>query len=356
MLAGRPVIDALRSYVLDRYAGWALGDPRPAALSFICRFSTAQPATGKVVYYVFRRGARQPFLIAKTVRSAALGDTIRREAQNACAVWQRASAAMPGALPRPLALAEIDGLPVYFETAVPGLALPELARRAWTGRGRQALLRKATSEGFAWLARFTRVMPHEQVLLDEQQIEAWFVALIRRFMPQVAGWPNGLAHLAALERTVQEWVGSPVPLVAAHGDFWGGSLLWGERALRVIDWERFRAAALPATDAFMLAVHPGFYPRARYGGGLLDEFVSTLANPEGNAAVYEHLITYFDQWQIPRHWYLPLLRLFLIECSLERDGQAAEGAPTSWADLLRYSFAACEQAPCSRNARERPSR
>ena len=308
--------------------------PRPSELSFICRYSTWQDPSGKVVYYVFPRGARRPILIAKTTRSAAHAATIRREAQNAFTAWQRIKTVMPDGMPRPLALEELNGVPVYFETAVPGMTLPERAGRLGSDARKRALLEQALQEAFAWLARFTQAMPHEHVVLDAEKIETWFIAPIRQFRPQAAAWPGGAAHLTALEGTVREWAGCTFPLVAAHGDFWGGSLLWGECGLCVIDWEFFRERALPTADAFMPAAHPGFCVGFRRGGTLLDEFRSMFLDARTAAAAQERVMAYLDLWRIPRAWFPSLLSLFLIERSLDRDMLLRNRAEGRWADLM----------------------
>ena len=336
------MIAELRSRVLDHWNEWSLEDESPADVSLIRRLSAWQGPAGKVVYYVFRKGAHQPTLIAKTVQSAEYGETIRREAWNAFFVWERIATVMPSGMPRPVAIEEINGLPVYFEAAVPGVALPERGWRQWTDRGRLRLLERILPEAFVWLSRFTHAMPVKSCILDDEAIRTWFLNPIAQFRRRVAAWPNGMAELDRLEKIVREWKGQSIPLVAAHGDFWGGSLLYGERGLCVIDWEFFQPVALPVTDPLMLAVHPGFCVRPQYGGGLLDEFRATLADSRSSGAGYEHLMVYFDQWHVPRQWYLPLLYLFLIECSLQRDAQTKPQPHTSWADLLRYSLEAAD--------------
>ena len=332
------MIAELRSRVLDHWNEWSLEDESPADVSLIRRLSAWQGPAGKVVYYIFRKGAHQPTLIAKTVQSALYGETIRREAWNAFFVWDRIATVMPSGMPRPVAVEEVGGFPVYFEAAVPGVALPERGWRQWTDRGRLRLLEEALAEAFRWLNRFTDAMPVESCILDDENIHTWFLDPIAQFRQRVATWSNGMTELDRLEKTVREWKRHSIPLVAAHGDFWGGSLIWSEHGLCVIDWEFFRTAALPVTDAFMLAVHPGFCVCPQHGGGLLDEFRTTLVDSRSSGAVYERQMVYFDQWHIPRQWYLPLLYLFLIECSLQRDAQTKPQSHTSWAELLRHSF------------------
>jgi len=239
----------LERRILGTWDAWALPGPRPARLSFIRRTSAWLDEAGKIVVYVFRRGERRPVLIAKTVRCARYGGTIRREARNAFQVWERLSPVMPGALPRPVALEEVAGCPVYFERAVPGETLAERGARRWTDRGRLRLLEQAFAEALAWLSRFTRAMLVETCALDDEALHAWFLDPIARFRPRAACWPDGLARLERLAGAVREWGGETLPLVAAHGDFWGGSLLYGARGLCVIDWEFFRPAALPSDDA-----------------------------------------------------------------------------------------------------------
>ena len=332
------MISELRTRILDCWDEWSLEGTKPSDLSFIRRASTWLGDAGKVVFYIFRRGERQPFLIGKTVQSRRYGDRIRREARNLSYVWERISPAMPLTVPRPVAIEEIGGLPVYFEAAVPGLALPERGWRQWTDRGRLRLLEEVLPEAFEWLSRFTHAMPMKLCILDDEAIHTWFLDPIAQFRPRVVRWSKGMAELDRLEKTVREWKGHSIPLIAAHGDFWGGSLIWGEHGLCVIDWEFFRTAALPVTDAFMLAVHPGFCVRPQYGGGLLDEFRTTLADCRSSGAIYEHLMAYLEQWNIPRAWYSSLLALFLIERSLERDPLMQGQAEGKWADLLRYMW------------------
>jgi len=241
------VLPDIERHVLEAWDTWALPGPRPTQLSFIRRCSAWLGEAGKIVYYIFRRGGRQPTLIAKTVQNVRNGNTIQREAHNAFLVWEQLSRTMPDTLPRPLALEVITGLPVYFEQAVPGETLTERGWRQWTDRRRLHLLEMALAGALTWLSQFTRAMPAESCILDDQKLDTLFLSPIARFRPQAARWLDGQCRLDRLAESVGEWKGHSFPLVAAHGDFWGGSLLYGAQGLCVIDWEFFQPAALPIT-------------------------------------------------------------------------------------------------------------
>ena len=95
----------LKEIVLDRWDEWDLG-AKPGAVSVIRRSSTWLGEKGKVVYLFFRKGAYEPSVVAKTVKSSEFGEVIQKEADNTRKVWD-----MPGlrhTVPRPLNVEKIN--------------------------------------------------------------------------------------------------------------------------------------------------------------------------------------------------------------------------------------------------------
>jgi len=325
-------------YVQEKWESWALPGPSPTRFSFIRRSSTWLNQAGKVVYYIFRRGDRYPTLMAKTMFTATHGDAIQQEASNSFHVWEYLSSIIPPTMPQPIALTEISGLPVYFEKAVPGETLADRGWRRWTIKGRTQLLETAIDQSLAWLDQFTHKMPMSSFKLDEKAIHTLFLNPILKFKDREKFWSDDLIRLDQLIQSVIEWEGHAFPLVASHGDLWGGSLLYSKQGLCVIDWEFFRKYALPTDDLFMMATHPGFCIAPTQEDGLLGEFQNLSSNTNTADAINERLLAYMDSWGIPRQWYTSLLHVFLIQKSVERDALMKDSVEGKWGNLLRYAW------------------
>ena len=340
------MISELRTCILDCWEEWSLEGTRPADLSFIRRASTWLGDAGKVVFYIFRRGERQPFLIGKTVQSPRYGDRILREARNLSYIWERLSSAMPLTVPRPVALTQIGGVPVHLEEAIPGTALPERVMRAWTKRRRYRILAEAVSEAGAWLSKFIEAIGVEWITLGDEEIEILLLDPIRSFRARVDLDPSEQRMLDELEGDIAGWRGASIPLVAGHGDLWGGSLIWGRDGMGVVDWEFFQRRSLPLFDLFMLAVHPGVALN-RDGGVLLDEFVGCFEESAFSAQVRKSVGALSQKLRLDEDMIPVLFLIFLVSLSNQRDDMmqsvAGHEVGSTWRACLRYHVAHSER-------------
>lgn len=328
----------LKSRILDSWEEWSVRGPKPHDLSFIFRLSTWLGEKGKVILYIFRRSERLPVLIGKTVRDVHFGDTIREEAHSMFRVWEEVSTVMRGAVPRPVALEEIDGFPIYLEEAIPGTSLPDWVMQRWGKRKQYMLLARAVSEAAKWLWDFESCIGIEDAKLTSQEIQGWFIAPVEAFRERVVLDSNEQAMLNQLEEFFWGWEGHHIPLVAGHGDFWGGSLLWSDSGLGVIDWEFFQPRSLPLFDLFMLAVHPGV-AIGKSGWELVDEFSMCFEDNAFSRQVRIALSAFCQRLGLTVEITRSLFLLFLIYLSNSRDKTIHEEKSQSgktWYSLFKY--------------------
>ena len=339
------MFDELRVLILDNWNQWGL-DRKPDDLSFIRRTSTWLGDKGKVIYYIFRRGDSWPCLIAKTVQSLQYGETIRQEAQNLFCVWERVSGIIRQTLPRPIAITEINRLPIYIEEAIPGIALPEKVMRCWNKRKRYHLLAESVSTTTEWLSNFITELGVEHRKLSADDVEHWFLNPLRQLAQEETLGPWERRLLAQLEERVNSLVGRELPFVASHGDFWGGSLLWGtDKKMRVVDWEFFQPKSLPLFDLFMLAVHPGVALNSD-GCNLVSEFSMCFEENPHSKQVRHSLKKFSEQLGAQKDILELLFQFFLIRMSAQRDqAQIKVGAKTrtTWAACFEYYLLHKEQ-------------
>lgn len=325
----------LKNVVLSRWEGWNLG-PVPDDISVIRRSSTWLGEAGKEVYFIFRRGDEVPSLFGKTVASAAHGETIRKEAQNARFVWDGLSGAFRNSVPQPLGLSELNGIPIYFEKAVPGVAFPEKVSSCWTEKSRNRVIGRTVIEISRWLGEFHNAMGTTNVVINSEFVQKQFIRPLSSFKSTNILDREELRYLARIEDIASSLKGESLMMPPVHGDLWGGSLLWGlDKGLHVIDWEFFEPQGLPLYDFLYFAVHPGFVIHSKAESGLLGEFMNLFYDNYLSRLIREHLKVQAKAAGLESIEIIEfLLSMLLIHLSLERDSK--RNAKTSWIALIRY--------------------
>lgn len=325
----------LRELVLDSWESWNLG-PKSSDISFIRRGSTWLGDAGKVVYIIFRRGDRFPSLIAKTVTSYEYGKTILNEAQNIMTVWNSTSAMFRESLPRPLGTIEVDGIPVYFEEAMPGVAFPEKVMFCRGRKKKEKIISETIDKLAVWLSDFQRCFSSDKELMDSGIVDEQILNPLEYFSTKHDLSAREQCFIAELREIAGSLADRNIPLQPAHGDLWGGSLLWGlDERLHIIDWEYFKAQGLPLQDFLYFSMHPGFLLNNSSENGLLGEFVNLFYDNYFSELIREHLKVQAKDTGIESSKVIELLlAVLLIRLSLERDPGNKTG--DSWSTLIRY--------------------
>ncbi len=327
----------LRELVLDSWESWNLG-PKSSDISFIRRGSTWLGDAGKVVYIIFRRGDRFPSLIAKTVTSYEYGKTILNEAQNIMTVWNSASVKLRENLPRPLDVIEVDGIPVYFEEATPGVAFPEKVMFCRGRKKKEKIISETMDKLAVWLSDFQRCFSSDKELMDSGIVDEQILKPLEYFSIKHDLSAREQRFIAELREIAGSLADRNIPLQPAHGDLWGGSLLWGlDERLHIIDWEYFKAQGLPLQDILCLAIHPGFVTPSKGGDGMQGEFMNLFEESYFAEAV-RYVV--WEQAQAAGVDSVESIQIFLalalISLSTERDQKASVNTRDSWRALFRY--------------------
>lgn len=318
-----PIIAAIRQHRQEW--GFTASDDD---FSVIRRTSAWLGEDGKVVFLVFIKGEQRPSLVLKTVRNAGVGHVVTREAQNVFELWRKNRQICLGVVPEPVALIEIAGLPVYVERALPGTSLPELVNSKWTTQRQRLILNEGVAFGLNWIEKLVAVRTHEMISFGNLLRER--LDLFQKIAP--AEMWNSTA-IQDLRDFAGNAAGAELPLVPGHGDFWGGSLLYGmDQRWHVIDWEFFKPAGLPLQDYFMLAVHPGISLGAK-NGSLSAEFSACFEDSAFTRLIQEQTGELAGQLNLNSQQVKILFLVFLFDMSLGRDLVSRN---STWLNCLKF--------------------
>jgi hypothetical protein len=325
----------LRGMALERWENWGLGR-KPSDISFIRRGSTWLGDAGKVVFIAFGRGDRVPTLIAKTVISCEYGRAILNEAQHIKKVWDSASIKFRQTLPHPLDVIEIEGIPVYFEEATPGVAFPEKVMFCWGKKKKEKLLSETIRKLVLWLDDFQTCINHDKKLIDFDLVNERILKPLDYFCAKHDVNAREQYFIEELREIAASVESKKIPLQPAHGDLWGGSLLWGiDGTMRVIDWEFFEPQRLPLQDFLYFAIHPGFVMHNMGKSGLLSEFMNLFRENYYSALIRDHLKVHAKAAGVESSEILKsMLAVLLVQLSIERDFR--NKSQGKWMDLFRY--------------------
>ena len=193
--------------------------------------------------YILQKGCSAPVCHVKTVRNPEDADMLRREFRALEQVRRRLSGTdLEDSIPRPLALANLDGSVVLVLSVLSGKPLSKILaqdslwlRRGW-GASRPLAhvcnwltrFQEATSDG-GRLFRWTVHDPLENLILNYPGVD------LKRYR----GVMDRLARLTFEFRA---------RAVASHGDMQVRSLLVSRAGLRVNDWSQYREAGHPLED------------------------------------------------------------------------------------------------------------
>lgn len=332
------MLGEIQNYLLENWQRLEIPDPKPSSLSFIRRSSTWMDEAGKTVFYVFRYGDRRPVVIGKTVSSIKFAKRIVFEAESVEKVKNSLPDNMQLTIPRPLGLLYINEVPLHFELSIPGITFPERFYKIWMENKRKSFVYRTMGEINNWLVNFESSLGIKKIVLNESNTNELFVKPIEQFLARTSFDKKELIAINQLEKSLQLYQGSILPLTPSHGDFWGGSMICSTTSsLGIIDWEFFKKESLPLADLFMLAIHPGIQINSYSKSSLLEEFKACFYENWFSNHMKQTLQTMCNTLGINRE-ILPLLfMMFLINTSLERDRLTSDRVNDNrWETLISY--------------------
>lgn len=257
--APRRLVDGVVDLVCSSWDGLELPGRPPARLGALV-VGHRRPTTGTVAVLLFRPGDRAPAVVAKLPRYGASAPALEREAHALDGVRAVVRGPVRHALPRPLGLHDVDGIQVLLQTGVPGR---HLVAETASGRLRPARVAAQLDLVLSWWLALQGAS-RRLVVVDEALIAARLEALVAAGLAALGGDPAVAGLLDRVLERARGLVGTPLPLVASHGDYWAGNVLVeaGE-VCGVVDWERAAVDDLPIWDP-VKAVGSAAYHLDRY--------------------------------------------------------------------------------------------
>jgi hypothetical protein len=261
MLAGPAAPSSMLTQIDDlvrsSWTGLGLKGPAPARLEPLV-VGHRRPKTGIVTVLLFP-GRGEP-VVAKFPRYGTSNESLQREDDTMRRVSAAVTAPLRPALPRSLGIHVVDGVDVLLQTAVSG---HHLVAQTASKRLRPERVARQLDVVLTWCLDLQRASEHE-VTVDDA-----FIAT--RLEPLAAATVDALhgdaATAALLDRALEDarrLIGTSLPMVVAHGDYWAGNILVQRgRVTGVVDWERATVDDLPIWDP-VKAVGSAAYHLDRY--------------------------------------------------------------------------------------------
>lgn len=301
----------LREQLLAEWPHLGLRDQRPRSLSIV-QLSGNWDRGGKVNWFVFPGGAREPALVAKVARTPA--DAERMDHEYHMLRWLGSQcAAVSDHVPRVLARWEIDGHLVTVQQYVPR---PSLTKQV-VGRKPEVAVAQALRTALPFLTALA--------LVDRQQCppgecNGYLAALLRDAWQAAADPGYGVATrelFEGLADLAEEAAGLSFT-VPHHGDISAADILsTGARDLHVLDWEWSARAGVPLIDVVSLALSAA----SRHDAGTVRRTIRALAmlpvTPGEAPAELDQLVDgYCAALGLPRAWRRALVAAALLNAML----------------------------------------
>lgn len=288
-------------------------------------------ATRKINFLVFGHGEQEPSIVLKVSRDWSQHLSLKHEHQALCKFWDETS--FPNGVPRPIGLFELNDTQVLIESYLPGTSMAVLLQRRL--RTRATVAREDLNQARLWLSQLQKATYDSREPFPARMvIELSLPQLSDSLIPKT--FANNLLAMA------KEWEWLEVPWVGQHGDYWPGNLLIGDGcSVGVIDWEGYKAHALPFYDLFSFVTTYALALPWQHGRRLSrrDRFARVFLEDNWLASellscVNQHL----DTWSLPRDCIRFFYALFLLEMALPAldTSKFNHRKASQWLDILRY--------------------
>jgi Phosphotransferase enzyme family len=253
------LLEGVGALVRDRWGDLGLPGPPPGRLAPLV-VGHRRPPTGMATVLLFRQGDDTPSVVAKLPRYGATSPTLRREAETLDAVRGALDGPVRRAVPRSLGLHWVAGTEVLLQTGCPGR---QLVAETAAARPRPAALGRQLDLVLGWSLAMQRASGRRQAV-DDTLIGAALEAPAAACLAALGGDPAVGRLLDRALEGARALRGTPLPLVACHGDYWAGNVLVERGQVSgVVDWERGSLDGLPFQD-LVKAVGSAAYRLDRY--------------------------------------------------------------------------------------------
>jgi hypothetical protein len=252
------MLSRLDELVRSSWTGLGMPGPAPARLQPLV-VGHRRPRTGVVTVLLFPPGRGEP-VVAKFPRYGGANDSLQREDASLDRVSGAVTAPLRPALPRTLGIHRIDGVDVHLQSGVSG---HHLVAQTASKRLRPKRVAAQLDVVLSWCLDLQRASEHE-VVVDDAFISARLEPLAAAAVSALDGDRPTAALLDRAIRDARALVGTALPLVVAHGDYWAGNIMVERgRVVGVVDWERATVDDLPIWDP-VKAVGSAAYHLDRY--------------------------------------------------------------------------------------------
>ena len=254
------LLAAVCEHVQASWSDLALPGRAPARLAALV-VGHRRPPTGMLTILLFVPGGSAPVAVAKLPRYGMTAHALEREAAALDRMWGALDGSgVRAALPRPLGLHRVGGTQVLLQTGVAGRSL--VAGTA-ANRLRPRVVGAQFDLVLSWCVAMQRATSVE-VSVDERLIAERLEPLAAQALIMLRGDPVVAAVLDRALEDARDLIGTRLPLVASHGDYWAGNIMVRRGTVcGVVDWERAVLDDFPFWDT-VKAVASAAYHLDRY--------------------------------------------------------------------------------------------
>ena len=256
--ASPSILRQLDELVRSSWSSLGMPGPAPARLQPLV-VGHRRPRTGVVTVLLFPEDGREP-IVAKFPRYGRTNESLQREDASLRNVSGAVTAPMRPALPRTLGLHSIDEVDVHLQSGVSG---HHLVAQTASKRLRPDRVARQLDVVLSWCLDMQRASAHPTVV-DDAFISTRLEPLAAAAVTALDGDEATATLLAGALQDARALVGTSLPLVVAHGDYWAGNIMVERgRVVGVVDWERATLDDLPIWDP-VKAVGSAAYHLDRY--------------------------------------------------------------------------------------------
>ena len=252
------ILQQVNELVRTSWTSLGMLGPAPARLEPLV-VGHRRPRTGVVTVLLFPQDGREP-IVAKFPRYGLSNESLQREDASLRDVSGAVTAPLRPALPRTLGLHQIDGVDVHLQSGVSG---HHLVAQTASKRLRPDRVAAQLDVVLSWCLELQRSSSHP-IVVDDAFISTRLEPLAAAAVTALDGDEAVAALLARAIRDARALVGTSLPMVVAHGDYWAGNIMVERgRVVGVVDWERATLDDLPIWDP-VKAVGSAAYHLDRY--------------------------------------------------------------------------------------------
>lgn len=249
------MLELLQTYYLEKWDELFPNITRPPKLNFVCNVKK-----WKKILWVL--DGRTPIAVAKISHIDSLQKEIIHEHASLQMLQRQLAPIYNSAIPRPLALDEINSHLVLSMSYLSGTPMEDTLPSPTNSHGR--VFFRQVEGVFEWLAGFQNQIKTKETVLTDEHIETQFILPVTQLLNQSSASEEIRDFVALYCSAVRELKGSRISSVLSHGDFFSDNILWSGNRLAIIDWADMSCGGGPLDDVFFffcalrLFVHQNF--------------------------------------------------------------------------------------------------